>query len=100
MNKNITKHTETDERFVLVPQAQIESLVENQKKILAYLEKGQPPNLTGNYVSEEEAKKEFSKGTTWFWERRKTGELPFVKVGGKVYYNKEDLLQLFEKANR
>jgi hypothetical protein len=100
MKFNNSFQTESNGSLVLVPQAFLESLAENQNKILEFLQMKKSPTLTGDYVPEEEAKKEFGKGTTWFWERRKTGELPSVKVGSKVYYKRADLLKLFERASR
>ena len=99
MRKLNTTQPEPNESFVLVPRAWLESLADKQQRILEHLERKQSQNLTGRHISEEDARKELGKGSTWFWERRKTGELPFVKVGGKVYYNKADLLKLFERAS-
>ena len=96
MLKNKTTLPEQNESFVLVPRAWLESLAENQQRILEHLEGKQKQNLTGDYISEETAKKEFGKGNTWFWNKRKSGELPFVKVGGKVWYHQSDLLNLFK----
>lgn len=90
---------ETSGSLVLVPREFLESLAENQQRILEHLEAKQSQNLTGEYISEEDARKELSKGATWFWTKRKTGELPSKKVGGKVWYKRADLLQLFEKAS-
>ena len=56
--------------------------------------KRQKPSLE-DYVSEQEAKKILNRGTTWFWELRKTG-LPHTKVGGQVYYLKSDLVSYLE----
>lgn len=83
----------------MVPRDFLESLAENQQKILDHLEGKQSQNITGEYISEEDARKELGKGATWFWTKRKSEELPFKKVGGKVWYNKADLLLLFEKAS-
>ena len=96
MNKKNTTIPEPNESFVLVPRAWLESLAENQQRILEHLEVKQKQNLTGDYISEDVAKKEFGKGNTWFWNKRKSGVLPSVKVGGKVWYHQADLLNLFK----
>jgi predicted DNA-binding transcriptional regulator AlpA len=49
-----------------------------------------------DYVSELEAKQLLGRGTTWFWERRRSGELPYTKLGGQVYYLKSDLVKYLE----
>ncbi|MBT3802350.1 MAG: hypothetical protein HOD63_07990 [Bacteroidetes bacterium] len=36
------------------------------------------------------------KGTTWFWQKRRDGELNFRKVGNKIYYKLSDIEKLFE----
>ena len=48
-----------------------------------------------DFISEVEAKKLFTRGTTWFWELRKSG-FPHTKVGGQVYYLKSDLVSYLE----
>ena len=95
MRKLTTTLPEQNDSFVLVPRAWLESLAENQQRILEHLEGKQKPNLTGDYISEKDAIEELGKGSTWFWNKRKSGELPFVKVGGKVWYHQADLLNLF-----
>ena len=95
MRKLTTTLPEQNESFVLVPRAWLESLAENQQRILDHLEGKQKPNLTGEYISEKDAIEELGKKSTWFWNKRKSGKLPFVKVGGKVWYHQADLLNLF-----
>jgi len=50
-----------------------------------------------DYVTEQEAKKLLKRGTTWFWELRRTG-LPYSKLGGQVYYKMSDLKALLENG--
>lgn len=80
-----------------VPSDILQSLNDNQNQILKLLEQKNYSNLFDDYIPENVAKKEFGMGTTWFWERRKSGELPFVKVGGRVFYKRSALIGLFEK---
>jgi hypothetical protein len=53
------------------------------------------PLSVNDYISEREAKKLLTRGTTWFWEQRKKG-LPSYKMGAEVYYKKSDLLILMK----
>ncbi|MCT4643862.1 MAG: hypothetical protein N4A74_02665 [Carboxylicivirga sp.] len=46
------------------------------------------------YISEKDAKVEFNRKTTWFWNQRNNGRLAYKKLGGTVYYLKQDLLNL------
>ena len=59
-------------------------------------DKLEKPKSVNDYVSELEAKKLLLRGTTWFWERRRSGELPYTKLGGQVYYLKSDLVKYLE----
>ena len=54
------------------------------------------PKSLDDYVSELEAKKLLGRGTTWLWERRRSGELPYTKLGGQVYYLMSDLVKYLE----
>lgn len=50
--------------------------------------------LLQEYISEKDAQKEFGRKTTWFWNQRTNGRLPYKKMGSKVYYLKSDLIKL------
>ena len=54
------------------------------------------PKSLDDYVSEFEAKKLLGRGTTWLWERRRSGELPYTKLGGQVFYLMKDLVKYLE----
>lgn len=66
------------------------------KKLNDIDDKLEKPKSFDDYVSELEAKKLLGRGTTWFWERRRAGELHFTKLGGQVYYLKSDLVKYLE----
>ena len=66
------------------------------KKLKEIEDKLNRPKSIDDYVSELEAKKLLGRGTTWFWERRKAGELHYTKLGGQVYYLKSDLVKYLE----
>jgi hypothetical protein len=52
-----------------------------------------------DYISEFDAKKHLSKGTTWFWNLKKSG-FPYSKLCGEVYYRRQDFVDLLEKNMR
>ena len=66
------------------------------KKLNDIDDKLEKPKSFDDYVSELEAKKLLGRGTTWFWERRRSGELPYTKLGGQVYYLMSDLVKYLE----
>ncbi len=55
--------------------------------------------VLNEYISEKDAIKEFERKTTWFWNQRKSGRLPFKKLGSKVFYLKTDLHNLLNKES-
>ena len=66
------------------------------KKLKEIEDKLNRPKSIDDYVSDLEAKKLLGRGTTWFWERRRAGELPYTKLGGQVYYLKSDMIKYLE----
>ena len=66
------------------------------KKLKEIEDKLNRPKSIDDYVSELEAKKLLGRGTTWFWERRRAGELPYTKLGGQVFYLMKDLVKYLE----
>jgi hypothetical protein len=82
--------------LAIVPQEFLDGINENLIKLLKITdkEKDQLPDI----LSEKEAQKLLGRKTTWFFDMRKTGRLPFSKVGSKVFYYKHDLLNLMQKG--
>ena len=66
------------------------------KKLKEIEDKLNRPKSIDDYVSELEAKKLLLRGTTWFWERRRAGELPYTKLGCQVFYLMKDLVKYLE----
>jgi hypothetical protein len=87
-----------NQQFVMLPADEFEEILKMTKEIHQQLcEKKSSPKLLNEFISEVDAKKEFGRQTTWFWSQRKNGRLPYKRLGTKVYYQKEDLLKLFEQ---
>lgn len=99
MKNSLSNRTESSKSLVLVPQEFLESIAEQQQRILEVLERSIPSSLTGDHIPEHEARQSLGKGSTWFWEQRKSGALPYTKVGGKVYYRRSDLAKLFNQSS-
>ena len=63
------------EGYILVPHAWLQSLSEKQDKLISLLEKGgiaNPNDCIGDYITEDEAKRQLGRKTTWFWSMRTT----------------------------
>jgi len=93
MNKN--KFIEERSNLVLVPIQMLDEIkqlifdLKSQK-----LTSSNNSEVLGEFISEKEARKLLDRKTTWFYEQRRSGRLPFSKVGSKVYYKREDLFNL------
>ena len=48
------------------------------------------------YISQADAIKKYRLSKDWFWRRRNSGQLPFKKLGAKVFYAQKDLFNLLE----
>ena len=87
------------DHFYIIPGSILEKILDSQSKILDLLNGNSPsigmPQL-GDYISEPEAKKLLGRKTTWFWNMRQSGQLPFSKIGGTNYYSRQDLLKLLK----
>lgn len=91
-----------EDEYLLVPKSWLKSISESQQKILSLLEGTNPAGATGigDYIPETEARKLLGRKTTWFWNMRTTGQLPFAKVGNKIFYLKEDIKNLLDNNKR
>ncbi len=102
MKTNETYQNET-EGYFLVPKLWLKNIEECQKKILNFLEtegnSSAIPSI-GDYIPETEAKKLLGRKTTWFWQMRTNGKIPFAKVGNKVFYQKNDIIKLLENSRQ
>jgi hypothetical protein len=83
--------------LVLVPA----QLVDEIKQLLNVLKVNQSSKsdstpVFGEFISEKDARKLLDRKTTWFYEQRRSGRLPYSKVGSKVYYKLIDIHKLLE----
>ena len=86
-----------DEKFVITSATGIERMLKMLEELHQhFIDKPSQQRITNGYMSESEAQEEFKRKTTWFWTQRKKGKLPYKKLGNRIYYQKADLLNLFE----
>lgn len=87
--------------LVIVPYEKMDELIQKLDKIdknVANLLQ-QNNSLLGDFITEKDAKVILSKGTTWFWNKRKSGELKGKHVGNTWYYKKADIIKLIERGS-
>jgi len=60
--------------------------------------KSEKSPVTGfnGFITQADAVKKYNVSKDWFWRRRNSGQLPFKKLGSKVYYAEKDLFNLLE----
>lgn len=81
--------------MVIIPEETLREISFNQKKIIQLLESKQSSeSLMSEFIPESDAKEFFQRKSTWFWQMRKKGLLPFTKVGNRIFYKREDLINL------
>lgn len=90
------------QRFVLVPSAQLEAMAAELKEIRQLLSGGAAPagKSLGDYVSEAEAATLLGKKPGWLWQQRVKGMLPYLKMGRKVFYKRSDLTDMLERTRK
>lgn len=85
------------QNLTIVSEDFLEQINEKQDKILNLLQDGIP--LTQNdFITESQAKGILQKKSTWFWQMRKNGLLPFRKIGKSIYYSKTEINLLLENS--
>ena len=76
---------------------QMKSLIEYSiKKVIGTVTPDKQPHKLGDYIEEKEAKHLLGRKTTWFWNLRNTGRIPYTKVGNKVFYKLNDIVNLLD----
>lgn len=92
------KDFQEQQSLVLVPVQLVDEIKQLLNEIKVKQTADSKPDLVlGGFISEKEARKLLGRKTTWFYEQRRSGRLPYSKVGSKVFYNTEDLLGLLNK---
>jgi len=58
-------------------------------------EKSETTEFNG-FISQADAIKKYNVSKDWFWRRRNSGQLPYKKLGAKVFYAQKDLFNLLK----
>ena len=80
--------------FYLIPKEVLDNLlqaVNDLKEMQNNTEKGSSAGAIGDYVQEERAMEILKRSKTWFWAKRKSGELKGKKAANRWYYDLDDL---------
>ena len=85
--------------FYMIPKEPLDELIkaaQDFRRMQELLEKDTSSGALGDYIPEEEAMKLLGRGKTWFWDKRKSGELPGKKAAGRWYYRLKDIQKYIE----
>lgn len=85
------------ESFLAIPVEFLEKVSEAQQKILLILEKNHGLTNSG-FITEADAKLLLKRKSTWFWQMRKSGILPYSKIGKSIYYSLDELNKLVKDS--
>ncbi|MBS2099129.1 hypothetical protein [Carboxylicivirga linearis] len=96
MKDNFKTGNYQKQSMVFLPAQDYEFIKNSVIELRSMLEDGNSKSSTclDEYISEKDAKIEFNRKTTWFWNQRNNGKLSYKKLGSTVYYLKQDLLNL------
>ncbi|MBT3301983.1 MAG: helix-turn-helix domain-containing protein [Bacteroidetes bacterium] len=89
----------SNQTFTFLPQDVVDELLElaqNLRIVLPKLQEGSTSSKLGDWIPEEEAKKLLGRKTTWFYNKRKSGELDGRKRGNKWWYRLSDIQAFIE----
>jgi hypothetical protein len=87
--------------FYLIPKEAFDELIQavkELKQIQDEIGKGITSSALGDFIPEETAMELLGRGKTWFFNKRKSGELPGKKAAGRWYYRKDDILKYIQNA--
>ena len=91
------KNYNMKQNLSIVPDEILDEIKSKQDKILSLLNDGRQVSQS-EFITESQAKEILQKKSTWFWQMRKNGLLPFRKIGKSIYYSKTEINQLLENS--
>jgi hypothetical protein len=87
--------------FLVLPEEKWEELLTKVDTIATSLGNNKTKlNPIGDYITEKEAKELLGRGTTWFWNKRKSKELNGRKSGNVWYYSVREIQKFIENGVR
>jgi hypothetical protein len=69
----------------------LEAIEEKLQQFLPRNNAEEDISAVGEYISQQQAMKMLNRKTTWFYNSRKSGELPAIKSGNGWWYKLEDI---------
>lgn len=85
--------------FMMMPKdfvEEIRQLAKDVNVLINHMPNSGNSSALGEWVPESEAQKTLGRKTTWFYYKRKSGELKGRKRGNKWWYAKSEILKFIE----
>lgn len=93
--------TEDLTKIAFVPYEKMDELLRKVDNLNNLFSNNKPEkNALGDNIPEKQAKELLGKGTTWFWNKRKSGELSGRKAGNQWYYKRSEILNFIENGEK
>jgi hypothetical protein len=80
---------------LIVSKETVDKLLDGQQTIIQLI-RGTSQDFPAGYITEKKAIELINKKSTWFWQMRKSGKLPFKKIGRTIYYSFSEINSLLE----
>ena len=87
--------------FYLIPKEALDELIQaiqDIRQVQVMLESSNRKEAMGDWIPEGDAMELLGRGKTWFWDKRKTGELPGKKAAGRWYYKLSEINKYIENG--
>jgi hypothetical protein len=88
-------------KIIVITEDQLKQLLKDSfLEIISKIPVEQNVDSVGDYIEEKQASQMLGRKTTWFYNMRISGKLPYTKVGSKTFYSKSDLLKIMENNRK
>jgi len=89
------------EKIIITSEQQIKQIFkESLQELFETMPSSQSSSELGDYIEEKMAIQLLGRKTTWFYNMRQSGKLPFTKIGSKTFYSRADLLQILHNNKK
>lgn len=92
-------HSIQNQSFLIVPKAFLDEQSRKLDQVINLITDGQATGRE-DWIPEKEAQLLTGKKATTLWKYRKSDKVKWTKLGNKVFYSRESIIQLLNDNNR
>ena len=85
------------EKLIITTEDQLKQLLKESLTEFMNPANKNDSEILGDFIDQKQAAQFLGRKGTWFYNMKKSGRLPFSKVGSKTFYSKADLLKILNK---